>query len=260
MTNRSFQIIPVLDLKSGIAVHAVAGRRAHYQPLQSILHGSSDPLELATALRTLLGLHSLYLADLDAIGGDAPNLALYQQLISSGFELIVDAGLRDLQSAERLHLLDRSSSMIVAGLETIESPSTLGAIVHAMGADRTIFSLDLDDGHPRKAAHSTWRSDHSFGLACEAIENGVNHILLLDLARVGTGRGPGTKGLIEQILARHPEVNVSAGGGISSIAEVLDLKKAGACAVLVASALHDGRIGRSELLSMRAQETGGSLR
>jgi phosphoribosylformimino-5-aminoimidazole carboxamide ribotide isomerase len=260
MTNRSFQIIPVLDLQRGIAVHAVAGRRAYYQPVQSILHGSSDPLELATALRTLLGLHSLYLADLDAIGGDAPNLALYQQLISSGFELIVDAGLRDLQSAERLHLLDRSSSTIVAGLETLESPRTLGAIVHAMGVDRTIFSLDLDDGHPRKADQSTWRSDGSFGLAREAIENGVRHILVLDLARVGTGRGSRTKGLIEQIRARNPEVNVSAGGGISSIAEVLDIKMAGACAVLVASALHDGRIGRSELLSMRAQETGDSLR
>jgi phosphoribosylformimino-5-aminoimidazole carboxamide ribotide isomerase len=260
MTNRSFQIIPVLDLKRGRAVHAVAGRRAYYQPVQSILHASSDPLELAFTLRAVLGLHTLYLADLDAIGGDAPNLALYQQLISSGFDLIVDAGLRDLQSAERMVLLDRSSSVIVAGLETLESACTLSAIVQAMGADRTIFSLDLDDGRPRKAAQSTWRSHDSFELACAAIENGVRHILLLDLARVGTGRGSGTKGLIERIRARNPEVNVSAGGGISGIAEVLDLKNAGACAVLVASALHDGRIGRPELLRLHAEETGNSLR
>src|SRR5262245_56237630 len=112
MSNRSFRIIPVLDLKRGLAVHAVAGRRSYYQPVQSIFHASSDPLELVTALRERLGLHSLYVADLDAIGGDVPNLALYQDLISNGFDLIVDAGLRDLQSAERLLLLDRSTSTI----------------------------------------------------------------------------------------------------------------------------------------------------
>jgi phosphoribosylformimino-5-aminoimidazole carboxamide ribotide isomerase len=260
MTNSSFQIIPVLDLKGGRAVHAVAGRRAYYQPVQSILHATSDPLELAQALRAILGLRSLYLADLDAIAGDAPDVALYQKLISSGFYLIVDAGLRDLQSAERLLLLDRSSSTVVAGLETLESPGALNDIVHELGATRTIFSLDLDEGHPRKPAHSDWKSDGPFGLASEAIECGARHVLLLDLARVGTGRGSGTKGLIAQIRASHPEVRVSAGGGISGMAEVLDLKNAGASAVLVASALHDGRIGRQEILSVRTSGSGSSTR
>jgi phosphoribosylformimino-5-aminoimidazole carboxamide ribotide isomerase len=251
MTNNSFQVIPVLDLKAGRAVHAIAGQRAYYQPVQSILHASSDPLELAAALRELLGLRALYLADLDAIAGAAPDVALYHKLISNGFYLIVDAGLRDLRSAKRLLLLDPSSSAIAAGLETLESPGALAEIAHELGAGRTIFSLDLDEGRPRKPAQSTWKFDDVLELASEAVECGVRHLLLLDLARVGTGRGSGTKGLIAQIRARHPEVRVSAGGGISGIAEVLDLKNTGASAVLVASALHDGRIGRPELLSVQ---------
>jgi phosphoribosylformimino-5-aminoimidazole carboxamide ribotide isomerase len=260
MTNSSFQIIPVLDLKGGRAVHAVAGRRAYYQPLQSILHATSDPLELAAALRELLGLCTLYLADLDAIAGDAPDVALYQKLISCGTYLIVDAGLRDLRSAEGLLLLDRSSSTIVAGLETLESPGALREIVHEMGAGRIIFSLDLDEGRPMKPAHSAWKSDDSLELATEAIECGARHVLSLDLARVGTGRGSGTKGLIAQVRARHPEVRVCAGGGISGIAEVLDLKNAGVSAVLVASALHDGRIGRQEILGVRTSGSGSLAR
>jgi phosphoribosylformimino-5-aminoimidazole carboxamide ribotide isomerase len=260
MTNHSFQIIPVLDLKGGRAVHAVAGRRAYYQPVQSILHATSDPLELAAALHQHLGLIALYLADLDAIAGDAPDLALYQQLISSGFYLIVDAGLRDLRSAERLLLLDRSSSAIVAGLETLESPGALGEIVQMLGSGRTIFSLDLDEGRPRKAVQSTWKFDDSCELACEAIERGVSRILLLDLARVGTSRGSGTKGLIAKIRAKYPNVHVSAGGGISGIEEVLDLKNAGASAVLIASAIHDGRIGRPELVRLAASGPGSSAR
>jgi phosphoribosylformimino-5-aminoimidazole carboxamide ribotide isomerase len=251
MTNHSFQIIPVLDLKSGRAVHAVAGRRAYYQPVQSILHATSDPIELAAALRELLGHSALYLADLDAIAGEAPDLALYQELISAGFYLIVDAGLRDLRSAERLLSLARSSSAIVAGLETLEGPRALGDIVQALGPSRTIFSLDLDEGRARKPAQSSWNSDDPFELACEAIGCGARHVLLLDVARVGTGRGSGSEGLIAQIRAKNPEVQISIGGGISGIAEVLDLKNAGASAVLVASAIHDGRIGRPELQSVR---------
>ena len=161
---------------------------------------------------------------------------------------------------ERLLALDRSSSAIVAGLETLEGPGALREIVHEVGAARTIFSLDLDEGRPRKPETSAWKSDDPFELASEAIACGVRHVLLLDLARVGTGRGSGTMHLIAQILARHPEVHVSTGGGISGIADVLDLKNAGASAVLVASALHDGRIGRQELLSIRVIESGNSLR
>ena len=62
--------------------------------------------------------------------------------------------------------------------------------------------------------------------------------------------------MLSRIRARYPEVQVSAGGGIASIAEVYDLKAAGASAVLVASALHDGRIGWKELQSVCSSESG----
>jgi phosphoribosylformimino-5-aminoimidazole carboxamide ribotide isomerase len=257
--DEQFRIIPVIDLKDGRAVHAVAGRRAYYQPVQSILHATSDPLELAAALRELLGPSALYLADLDAIAGSAPDVALYQQFISRGFDLIVDAGLRDLRSADRLLTLDPSSSAIVAGLETLTGPCALREIVQAFGSKRTIFSLDLDESRPRKPAQSAWQSNDSIELASEAIDCGARHILVLDLARVGTGRGSGTSDLISHIKASHPEVEISAGGGISGMADVFDLKNAGASAVLVASALHDGRIGRQELLSVRDSQSGSSM-
>ena len=91
----------MLDLKGGRAVHAVAGRRAHYQPVQSNLHATSDPRALAAAMREALGLRSLYLADLDAIAGDTADVALYQTITALGFYLIVDAGLRDAHGRSR---------------------------------------------------------------------------------------------------------------------------------------------------------------
>jgi phosphoribosylformimino-5-aminoimidazole carboxamide ribotide isomerase len=250
MTNNSFQVIPVLDLKNGRAVAAVAGQRDHYQPVRSILHVTSDPFELAVALREVLGLHTLYLADLDSIAGNAPDFALYDKLISSGFHLIIDAGLRNLKSAGRLLELDRSSSTIVAGLETLDDPGVLGEIIEKLGAERTMFSLDLFNGRPRIAMPGAWKSDNPLDLVHEVIEQGARRLLLLDLARVGTGRGLGTLSLLSQIRADHREVQISAGGGISGITQILELKDAGACAALVASAFHDGRIGPSELAAL----------
>ena len=119
----------------------------------------------------------------------------------------------------------RTSSTIVAGLETLDGPHALAEILAKIGADRTIFSLDLVNGRPRIATPGAWKSDDPIELAHQAIEQGARRLLLLDLARVGTGRGLGTLSLLSQIRAAHPEVQVSAGGGIAGIAEVLELKR-----------------------------------
>ncbi len=237
----------MLDLKNGRAVAALAGNRDHYQPVRSILHATANPLDLARAFRETLGLHTLYLADLDAIAGNAPAIGLYENLISSGFHLIVDAGLRNLQSAGWLLDLDPKASTIVAGLETLDGPNALAEILAEIGADRAILSLDLVIGRPRFAMPRAWKSDEPIEIANHAIEQGVRRLLLLDLARVGTGQGLGTCRLFSQIRVDHPEVQISAGGGIAGIADVLELRDSAASAALVASALHDGRISRREL-------------
>jgi phosphoribosylformimino-5-aminoimidazole carboxamide ribotide isomerase len=74
--------------------------------------------------------------------------------------------------------------------------------------------------------------------------------LLLDLSRVGTSRGTGTDDLLVRLVQERPGARFSVGGGISGIDEVLGFRKAGAAAVLVGSALHDGRIGRDELAQL----------
>jgi len=257
MPKLPFPVIPVLDLKSGNAVHAVGGRRDHYQPVRSILHATSDPIALARALRDTLGLHTLYLADLDAIAGLPPDLAIYKKIIALGVHLVVDSGMRDSGSAASLFELDGASCTMVAGLETVRGPRELGKIVDRVGADRVIFSLDLVDGRPRMAAPTAWAVDDPCELAREATDHGVRQLLLLDLSRVGTGRGPGTEGLMVRIRKAHSGVRVGVGGGISRIEEVLALLNAGAAAVLVGSALHDGRIGARELARLSAENGEG---
>jgi phosphoribosylformimino-5-aminoimidazole carboxamide ribotide isomerase len=242
-----FHVVPVLDLKEGRAVHAIGGCREHYQPIRSQFIANSEPIPLACALRDELGLTVLYLADLDAIAGRPPVLGLYRELMALGWELWVDAGLRDAASAAPFLDEAQRGCKTVVGLETVIGPAEVDGIIDQGGADRTIFSLDLFEGCLWIRGDRAWKTNDPRVLAHEVIERGLHRLIILDLARVGTGRGLGTERLMAQILEDHPHVEIFLGGGISRIEEVIHLKEAGAAGVLIGSALHDGRIGRREL-------------
>src|SRR3990170_873315 len=96
------KIIPVLDILNGVAVHAVRGERQNYKPLKSVLCASADPVEVARVFKQL-SFAELYLADLDAISRNQPNLSIINQIAkTTGLRLMVDAGVTDLKRAEEL--------------------------------------------------------------------------------------------------------------------------------------------------------------
>ena len=97
------RIIPVLDLKEGLVVHAIKGERERYQPVRSILTSRADPLEVARCLQTETQCRTFYIADLNAIQGKGHNREAIGEIASQlNAELWVDAGVVDAQSHARL--------------------------------------------------------------------------------------------------------------------------------------------------------------
>jgi phosphoribosylformimino-5-aminoimidazole carboxamide ribotide isomerase len=72
-------------------------------------------------------------------------------------------------------------------------------------------------------------------------------LLVLDLARVGLDGGTGTRELCVRLCEQHPQLSVSAGGGVRHRGDIDELRNCGVQAVLVASALHDGRLTRADV-------------
>jgi phosphoribosylformimino-5-aminoimidazole carboxamide ribotide isomerase len=242
------RVVPVLDLLAGQVVRGIAGQRHLYRPWISPLAGSSNPIAVAHAFRDKLGLTTLYLADLDAIGGSLPNLAIYRELHASGFRLWVDAGLHRAADAAPLADVER----IVAGLETLASPHALTESIEILG-NRLIFSLDLKAGVP--LTNSTWPDPTPLGIAQHAIALGVTSILLLDLSRVGVGQGTGTDELAATLRKTHPHIELTTGGGVRDRADLGRLAALGVANLLVASALHDGRIGAADIAALSSPTT-----
>lgn len=236
------RILPVLDLLNGIVVRGVGGRRDEYRPVESVLTTSALPLDVARAFREQLGLTTLYVADLDGIVHQRPNVDVFRELTAHGFELWIDSGLRSLADVSRL--LDAGAAKVIVGLETLSDAQLLALLIGEFGAERIVFSLDLKSGEPFLGdAH--WPDTTPLGIARTAFAFGVTNMIVLDLASVGEQRGPSTLDLCLSIRELAPSIHLITGGGVRHAADLEPLRTARIDGVLLATALHNGAIGRA---------------
>jgi phosphoribosylformimino-5-aminoimidazole carboxamide ribotide isomerase len=231
------RIIPVMDIRGGIVVRAVAGRREEYKPLVSRLTDSTDPLVVAEALRRAAATDEFYVADLDAIEGARPSLALFHCLGQSGLRLWVDAGIRNWSDAEPI--LAAGVGVVVAGSETLHDLGELWQLGVRLGQNRLSFSLDLRNG--QCIADPEFWGDTAMEILGSVVRAWSGPVIVLDLAHVGLGRGTGTEGFCARARLRYPHLELIAGGGVRGPEDLPALADAGVDAVLVASALHDGK-------------------
>jgi phosphoribosylformimino-5-aminoimidazole carboxamide ribotide isomerase len=238
------EIIPVLDILNGIAVHAMHGEREKYRPLKSVLCASANPIDIALAFKSF-GFNKLYIADLDAILGKHGNFTLYRKIkAETNLNLMIDAGINNIKKAEKV--LEAEASNIIIGTETLNNISFIKQAIKSFGKDRVIVSIDLKEGKVMSKS-KTIKSKDALSLAKLLEEIGVTKIIILDLARVGSMRGVDFT-IIQEIL-KKTSLEVLTGGGIRNINDLKELKDMGVSGALIATVLHTGILTLNELKS-----------
>jgi len=246
------RVIGVIDLLGGRAVHARGGRRETYQPVRCVAERAIEPgdaVALARAYVEQLGVTELYAADLDALTGRPSQDELVAAVAAFGtlrrVPLLVDAGVTSIDGAR--HAIALGADRVVVALETLPGYSALRDVCAAVGGGRVAFSLDLRNSRPVVASGSAIPADEPADVvASHAKEAGAGAIIVIDLARVGTGTGLDLE-LLARVRDATPGLTLLAGGGVSSVDDLARLGDAGCEGALVATALHDGRIGASEI-------------
>lgn len=241
------RIIPVLDLLNSVVVRGVAGQRDAYRPVESVLTSSSKPLDVAAAISSTFGCRDFYVADLDAIVNDTANLDIYGELRAAGFRLMVDAGLKSAADADIA--LTAGADQVIVGLETWPTLASLELLMNRLGPEQVVFSLDLRAGKAMRTLRDL-TSDDPLDIAAAVLEAGVRELIVLDLAAVGVGEGTPTLALCRRIREFAPKVRLITGGGIRDIDDLKTLSGEGLDGVLIASALHNGRLKRDELCAI----------
>lgn len=246
-------VIPVLDLLDRQVVQGIGGKRKEYQPIKdSVITTSSEPITVIRDLKEKLAVNWFYIADLNQIQklekeGENQNNVLIQEITQEKkIHIMLDAGITKLSEAEKI--LSLGISQIVLGTETLDSLNVLEEIVQKFGGDKIILSLDLKEGE--LLANSIHLQKLTpLEIAQKADELNVKAIIVLDLKKVGSEAGPISPALL-QIVENMKNIPVFAGGGVRNLEDLKNLKRIGIKGVLVATALHKGKIGRIELEKM----------
>lgn len=226
-------IIPVIDLLDGQVVRAVRGERQHYRPIESALCGSADPQVAARRLCEHCATDTLYVADLNALQGRAPQFELLQALLRDrpGLRLWLDAGFGGPADAARLLArLGPAAERVtpVYGSESLRSRDDLAGCFAP--PSRALLSLDHRHGAPLDPA-GVWDAPMLW----------PRRLIVMTLSRVGSDGGPDLDTLAA-VRARAPHAQLIGAGGVRDAADLAAAEAAGAHAWLVASALHDGRV------------------
>jgi phosphoribosylformimino-5-aminoimidazole carboxamide ribotide isomerase len=239
----------------------LGGQRELYRPIQSRIAADAQPATVARALVEHFAFNTVYVADLDAITSafDAKQLFVpaYQRIAEAGLRLWLDAGIGTPAAARQVHEAIESAGLAVdyvVGLETLAAERELTQIAQELGRERTIFSLDLKHGQPITRV-PRWLSAQPHEILLGVLASGISRFIVLDLADVGMQGGTSTLDVCRRIRKQYGgAIELTAGGGVRGPDDLKALADSGCDAALVASALHDGRLSRSDVQALAIQD------
>lgn len=259
----------VIDLAGGKAVHAIAGERSSYQPVQSC---GGDPVTLVQQYQEL-GVRSFYIADLDAIRGQPLQATLLDDMAAEmEGDVLVDLGWSGAESepvVQAISALVESHSClgIIAATETADSPTALDRLAECIAVTRICLGLDFRDGQlvvsqnlkdrglnrnaQTAVAFDDAAVDRGDSIArrqeefCTSSTRWVDHaitleiarMVILDIAAVGRQVGTVTGEICCNIKQANPNFSIWSGGGIRDASDAVHLIQQGCDRCLVATAL-----------------------
>jgi phosphoribosylformimino-5-aminoimidazole carboxamide ribotide isomerase len=230
-----FDVIPAVDMQDGQVVQLVGGERG-----TDTAYG--DPVEAARRW-VGAGADTLHLVDLDgAFEGTRRNASAIDAVLDAVDATIqLGGGIRT--AADATGLLDRGVDRVILGTAAVENPAIVGDI-SADHPGSVMVSLDAKDG---EVVVSGWTEGTGLDPAEAATryeELGAGAILFTDVdveGRLGGVRTEPVERVVDAV-----DVPVVASGGVATVEDIRALKRAGASAVVVGSALYEGEFTLAE--------------
>jgi phosphoribosylformimino-5-aminoimidazole carboxamide ribotide isomerase len=228
------QIIPVIDLKNGIVVHAKHGNRDDYAPLKSALCKSSDIFDVIDAFWALFHFPTMYIADLNAIKRQGHNSVLLNDVLIAFPNIMfwIDGGY-PLSNGDFQRLPNYRP---VLGSESFHD-GNISEIKKFKG--NCILSLDYSAAG--KMGALTLFSNQDLW---------PENIIIMNLPNVGSNLGPNLD-CLSAYRQHYPQQNFIAAGGIRDSQDLKLLSQMGINQALVATALHTGKISPDNIAQLQ---------
>ena len=237
MADGGFAVIPAIDIQDGEVVQLVGGERG-----TATRYG--DPAEAATRWVDQ-GATQLHLVDLDgAFEGERRNATAIEAIVNAvDVPLQLGGGIRTRADAESL--LDQGIDRIILGTAALESPSLVESLASAY-PHRVVVSLDARGGEVVVEGWTEGTGVSPREAAERFADIGVGGILFTDVDVEGQLAGIRHEQIRE--LVRAVDIPVIASGGVASVDDIVAIRRTGAAAVVVGTALYEGRFTLEEAM------------
>ena len=226
-------IFPAIDIKDGVCVRLVKG------DFRQITSYENTPIEQATKYFQN-GFNNVHIVDLDgAIHGRPVNSTLIREIIKKvKLKIQIGGGIRTIDDISRW--IELGVDKVVMGTAAVENIELLKTACNKF-ENKIAVSLDVKDG---LIALSGWKKQTNISAIdfIKKIKNfGISRIIYTDIYKDGTKEGPNIEETIN--FSNLTKVPVVISGGISSIKDVLSIKKyANIKGVIIGKAIYDGNI------------------
>ncbi len=227
-------IIPAIDLYQGQCVRLRKGQ------FDKVSVYDYSPITLAQSY-ALQGAKRLHIVDLDgAKSGEIAQLPLIQEMHAPDLCLQVGGGIRSLATAKAC--VQAGINKLVLGSLAVTNPGLTAQIIDQVTAENIVLALDVrvDANNPRLAING-WQTAtecNLWELVSHYQQVGIRQILCTDITRDGMMNGPNLQ-LYEQAIARFPQINWQASGGIRHVADLEKLSSLGLAAAILGRMLYE---------------------
>lgn len=232
-------IFPAIDLIGGKAVRLFKG---DYD--QKTVY-SDSPLDVAKGFRAA-GAEYLHLVDLDgAKSGKAENLALISEIIrESGLKVEVGGGIRTEETVAQY--VEIGVLRVILGTAAVTNRPFLEEMLRKYG-DKIAVGVDIKDG--MVATHGWMNSSgiDCFDFMADLQKMGVKTVICTDISKDGAMAGTNLD-LYRRLLDRFT-IDLVASGGVSSMADVKELREMNIYGAILGKALYVGGIDLAEAVA-----------
>lgn len=226
-------IIPAIDLYEGKAVRLMKGDYAQMTVYEEA------PERLLEQFRSA-GAKAVHVVDLEgARDGQTPNLQLITAMKAQTPLLMeVGGGIRNMDIVSR-YLEDAAVDRVIIGTAAVTDPDFVERAVRRY-PEQIAVGVDIRDGQVAINGWTSTTSLDAFAFCRRMEELGVGTIISTDISRDGAMQGANAE--MYQRLSEELSVHIIASGGVSSLDDVISLKRLGLYGAIVGKAYYEGRL------------------
>lgn len=232
-------ILPAIDLIGGRCVRLSQG---DYEQKKQY---DASPLEMVEAY-VRHGLRRIHVVDLDGAKASRPeNLDVLRQIAAvEGAEIEWGGGIKSAEALKQV--FDAGARYAVVGSVAARQPELFEEWLGEFGAERMVLGADVKGG---RVSVNGWQEEVDLTidqLIDRFLPLGLSQVICTEISRDGMLQGPATE-LYVRLQKKYPIIDITVSGGISSRADIDQLRQLGLRKVIVGKAIYEGRIKLEEL-------------